>query len=74
MAETTRINHTEGYCVVCEGRIVELFVEEFDPKTGPPIFGPGSKRQFKEVSKGYYCDHCGLKYQFVPPAKTMGKA
>ena len=47
-----RINNTEGKCVVCEERIVELFVEEFNPITGLPVFGPRSSDQFKEVSKG----------------------
>ncbi len=47
-----KFKFTEGRCVVCKGQIIETIVAEFDPKTGPPIFGPGSGRQFKEVSKG----------------------
>jgi len=59
---------TNGKCVVCGGVIVELIEREFDATTGPMIFGPGSKGQFREVSKGFYCSHesCGIKYQFIP--------
>ena len=64
-----KIKDTEGKCVVCKGQIVETMITEFDPKTGPPIFGPGSKRQFKEVSRGYHCRGCGLKYEFIPIKK-----
>jgi len=63
MATTRR---TEGHCIVCKGKIVEVVTSEFDPMTGPPVVGPGSRRQFKEASKGYYCEDCGLKYQFIP--------
>jgi len=59
---------TEGKCVVCGGEIVERRTREFDPMSGPLIFGPGSRRQFKVVNKGLHCSKCGLKYEFLPPA------
>jgi hypothetical protein len=57
---------TLAKCVVCSGLIVQKFVEEYDPTTGPPIIGPGSKKQFRTVSKGYYCKGCGIKYEHLP--------
>lgn len=60
------IKLTEGHCVVCKGQIVEKVGTEYNPMTGPPVFGPGSRRQFKEVGKGYHCKNCGLKYEFPP--------
>lgn len=54
-------------CVVCSGKIVADTKIEYDPATGPPIYGPGSRRQFKEKTKGYFCTRCGIKYQFPPP-------
>ena len=68
-----RTNDTKGKCMVCEGRIVELFVEEYNPMTDLPVFGPRSENQFREVNKGYHCEKCGLKYQFVPPANASAK-
>ena len=62
----TEIRDTEGRCGVCKGQIVEKVSTEYNPMTGPPVFGPGSKRQFKKVSKGYHCKDCGLKYEFIP--------
>jgi len=57
---------TEGKCVVCKGQIVEMITSEFNPKFGSLIIGPGSKEQFHEVSQGFHCKKCGLKYAFVP--------
>ena len=56
------IKYTGKKCIVCGGDIVELIVNEYNPKTGPPIVGPGSKGQFHEVSKGFHCESCRLKY------------
>jgi len=47
---------TGGKCVVCSGEIVEVIVDEWDDLN----------ERFQEVSKGFYCKKCGLKYAFVP--------
>ncbi|MBI2669899.1 MAG: hypothetical protein HYX20_02040 [Candidatus Yanofskybacteria bacterium] len=57
---------TDGKCVVCGGVIAELIEREFDSTTGSLIYGPGSKNQYKNVSKGFHCHNCGIKYQFIP--------
>lgn len=54
-----------GVCKVCKGDVVEKIVIKFDPLSGPPIIGPGSKDQYKKVIEGFYCKNCGLKYEFV---------
>ena len=51
-------------CEVCGGDIFETFKMEYDPGTGPPVIGPGSRQQFHRVSKGFYCKKCGIKYAF----------
>jgi hypothetical protein len=61
---------TEGKCVHCGSPIVERIDREFIAEYGPAIFGPGSRDQFCDVSKGYHCTGCGLKYEFVPPDKA----
>lgn len=55
-------------CVVCGGPVVEKIVQQHNPMTGPPIFGPGSLRQIFDVSAGYHCQQCGIKYEFVRTA------
>ena len=45
----------------------EIIVNEFDPRLGPAVIGPGSKQQHHDVSKGFHCTRCGLKYLFIPP-------
>lgn len=60
---------TEGKCVSCGGVIVEKVVRKFDPTMGSAIIGPGSKNQFHEISEGFYCTNCGLKYEFVSKGK-----
>jgi len=57
---------TKDSCGCCGGIIVEKIVKEFDPRTGPLIFGPGSRDQHREVSKGFHCKICGVKYEFIP--------
>ena len=52
-------------CRYCGGMIVEKIVKKFDSTTGPMIIGPGSKNQFRKVSKGLHCQSCGLKYEFI---------
>ncbi len=62
-----------GVCVVCKGDVVEDRVNEFDASSGPLVFGPASRYQYRKTSKGWYCEDCGLKYQFRPsnnPNKT----
>lgn len=56
----------KGVCRVCGGDIVEKIVHEFNPRSGPLIIGPASKEQFHDIHEGYYCNKCGLKYEFVP--------
>ncbi len=60
-----RTKATEGRCAVCGERIIEKIITEHDSNVGPPIFGPASRRQFKEVRE-YYCSFCGVKYEFLP--------
>ena len=54
----------------CGGNVVEEVwtTREYDPSTGPLIFGPKSEDQYKELNhtSGLFCDRCGIKYQFVP--------
>lgn len=69
--EGTEMNASEEVktgtlCKVCGSEIVEGFEELYDPSTGPPIYGPGSRDQIKLESIGYYCSGCGIKYQFLP--------
>ena len=59
----------EGTCVVCNGTVVEKLVSEFNPASGPLIIGPGSRGQYRNVSKGFHCTKCGLKYEFAPKGK-----
>ena len=66
-----REKKTDGVCVVCEGEIVETIVNKYDPLTGPPIIGPGSRNQFHDVSEGFHCKKCGLKYRFVPSKNVL---
>jgi hypothetical protein len=63
MAENNEVK--TGTCGVCGGRIVEKKGFAFDPVFGPPIIGPGSRDQHTEVSYGFYCEKCGLKYEFI---------
>ena len=55
----------KGACRVCGGDVMEKIVTKFDPKMGPMIIGPGSRQQFYDVREGYYCQSCGIKYEFV---------
>ena len=64
---------TKGICKVCEGPIVESFGYKHEYNSDPrgPLYGPGLKKaeDFNkplEVSKGFYCKKCGIKYQFIP--------
>lgn len=56
-------------CRVCSGDIIEKLVYKYNPKTGPPLYGPGSLQQSHCVAEGFYCLNCGLKYEFVPEKK-----
>ena len=57
---------TNGKCPVCGGRIMRD-VKEYNPKSGPLIFGSGSKNQSHEVDHGLYCEKCKIKFQEMPP-------
>lgn len=58
-----------GECTACKGNVVEGTYSEYDPATGPPIIGPGSKHQFKSIIE-YYCKDCGIMYKFPPKNKS----
>lgn len=49
----------------CKGDIVETFSLAFDSRTGPPIYGPAGKDQYRTVSNGFHCNECGVKYNFA---------
>jgi len=70
--EMSQVVETDGHCVVCGAKIVKVITTEYDPSTGPRIFGPGGRRQYRDVFKGFHCSVCGLKYAFVPPKKDDG--
>lgn len=55
-----------GKCILCDGTLKEQIEVRYDPSTGPLIMGPGSRRQYKEVSEGFVCDNCGLRYATLP--------
>jgi len=54
-----------GDCRVCSGPIVREESRVYDPATGPPIFGPGSRQQFR-LKIILYCAACGLSYHHLP--------
>lgn len=56
----------KGKCIVCGGNIVEDVRRKHNPVTGSPMIGPASEHQFYDVHEGYYCESCGLKYQYPP--------
>lgn len=56
-----------GKCRLCDSSVVNDTTREYNPRSGPPIMGSGSRNQYHEVTHGYYCSNCGLKYQFPPP-------
>lgn len=58
---------TGGHCVVCSGIIVEAFGRVRSDRPIHPTFGPHSAENYHEVSLGFHCQTCGLKYAFVPP-------
>lgn len=53
----------------CKGDIVETFLREDDPSTGPPIYGPGGQNQMRIVSNGYHCKGCGTKFVIIVKPK-----
>jgi len=50
---------------MCNGDIIEVSDQEYDPAKGPKIFGPGSKQQYKTVTV-LYCETCGVQYHHLP--------
>lgn len=60
-------------CVVCGGTLSNPTHREYDPMTGPPIIGPGSRAQFRTVSSGIRCDDCGLRYAAAPKKEVLDR-
>ncbi len=56
---------TKGKCKACGGPIVEKI--ESEPTMSKELIpiGPGSAKYFRQVSKGFYCKKCGIKYEFI---------
>lgn len=50
----------------CGGDIVEEINRKFVAIGELPIDGPGSERQWANVSEGFFCLKCGTKYKFPP--------
>lgn len=50
------MNMEEFKCPVCEGRLLERWVQD-----GPIIYGPGNQMK----RDGYYCEECGLMFQHM---------
>ncbi len=69
------IEKTSGICMVCNGEIIERIKRIFDPSLGPQVIGVDgpSNHQFKNVSEGYYCKKCGIKYEFIPQIRLVRK-
>ena len=56
----------EGKCRVCGGVVTETYSKQYDPRSGPMIYGPGSRNQYNWTSSGLYCQDCGLSYHKLP--------
>lgn len=53
-------------CRVCKtGMVMKETRSVYDPATGPPIIGPGSRHQTKQETS-YHCGSCGVMYAFPP--------
>lgn len=59
-----------GTCRVCSGKVYGHVRQEYDPRSGPMIIGPGSKSQIRAVHHGYECSECFLVYRKCPGAIT----
>jgi len=62
-----------GTCKVCGSPAKPDVSIQYDPSTGPMIFGPGGANQNKRVHKGFYCTNkeCGIMYKFCPTPITV---
>jgi transcriptional regulator with XRE-family HTH domain len=56
-------------CVVCEGPLKTTRWQQYDPSTGPMIYGPGSLGQYVE-HESITCPRCGLRYEHAPATPT----
>lgn len=66
------IFRTGARCTACKtGKVVGN--EQFDYRGDPMnfIIGPGSRNQMT-LTTTYYCDHCGLRYEFPPGQNPRG--
>lgn len=54
---------TNKLCPQCEkGYMIEEFVHELDNG----VVTHGLVQGLKRVPTGLYCDHCGLRFKFIP--------
>lgn len=62
-----------GTCKVCGSPAKPDVSMQYDPSSGPMIFGPGSRNQIKRVHKGFYCinKECGILYKWAPAPITI---
>jgi len=58
------IEQTQHKCRIpgCSGTIVRKFEQRYDPTSGPPIIGPGSRDQYLRTLVARYCEACGVMY------------
>ncbi|MDP2629754.1 MAG: hypothetical protein Q8P45_03625 [Candidatus Harrisonbacteria bacterium] len=68
-AERVGEHETESRCRACSGAVVKVISRHYDPSSGPPIIGPGSRSQYS-TSTSYHCGTCGLMYRFPPPVSA----
>jgi len=54
MSVSSRVEKTNSECRICGGAIVAKTVTVYNPEAGSPIYGPGSKRQYKDIHGGYF--------------------
>ena len=74
MGQDVQIKETRARCArsECNGIIMEKWVHKF-VGYGSPIIGPGGKNQWADVSEGYFCKECGIKYEFPPGNKEISE-
>jgi hypothetical protein len=73
-----RIEKTKHRCTIpgCGGTIVELFDRAYEQVTSStPI---GAPLRSWEVNKGYYCEKCGVKFEYyffnpLPPEEKQSE-
>jgi hypothetical protein len=67
---TEDVKTLSGLCVVCNGALEEKVISfynasAFDMPVGPPSF----RERTIEGKDGYFCTHCGLRYEFIPGSR-----